>query len=94
MVNRPERRDVVLVNRPTSILEIVAGSDLVGYANRLHVATSPWRDQLQVLPLSVPVNAHSFQMTWHHRNDADAGLVWLKELIRTTLAERQAESGL
>lgn len=91
MVNRPERRDVVLVNRPTSILEIVAGSDLVGYANRLHVATSPWRDQLQILPLSVPVNAHNFQMTWHQRNDADAGLVWLKQLIRTTLAEKMAE---
>lgn len=94
MGTRPERRDVVLVNRPTSVIEIVAGSDLVGYANRLHIATSPWRDQLQVLPAPVTVNAQNFQMTWHHRNDADAGLVWLKGLIRATLAERKAELGL
>lgn len=93
MGTRPERRDVVLVNRPSSVIEIVAGSDLVGYANRLHIATSPWRDRLQVLPAPVTVNAQNFQMTWHHRNDADAGLAWLKGMIRRTLAERQAELG-
>lgn len=41
--------------------------------------------------MTVPVNAHSFQITWHQRNDADAGLVWLKQLIRTTLAEKKAD---
>lgn len=94
LVNRPERHDVVLVNRATSIIEIVAGSDLVGYANRLHVEASPLRDRLQVLPPPVPVNAQNFQMTWHHRNEADSGLLWLKDLIRETLAERRAELGV
>jgi len=94
LVNRPERHDVVLVNRASSVIEIVANSDLVGYANRLHIEASPLRDRLQVLPPPVPVNALNFQMTWHHRNEADSGLLWLKDMIRVTLAERRAELGV
>lgn len=94
LVNRPERRDVVLVNRASSILEIVASTDLVGYANRLHVEASPLREQLQILPPPSQVNAQSFEMIWHHRNDADSGLLWLKEQFRITLAEKKAELGL
>ncbi|WP_416899895.1 MAG: LysR family transcriptional regulator [Minwuia sp.] len=91
LVNRPERHDVVLVNRPSSIIEMVAQTDLVGYASRMHIEASPYRDRLQVLTPPVPVTAQNFQMTWHHRNDADPGLVWLKDMIRATLAERRAE---
>mgnify|MGYP000288715375 CR=1 FL=1 len=94
LVNRPERHDVVKVNRASSVIEIVASSDLVGYANRLHVEASPLRDRLQVLPPPAPVNVQNFEMIWHHRNDADTGLLWLKDMIRKTLAEKKAELGL
>lgn len=66
----------------------------IGRASRLRVAASPLRARLQGLPPPAPVNARNFQMTWHHRNEADSGLLWLKGLIRETLAERRAELGV
>ncbi len=94
LVKRTERRDVVKVNRPSSVIEIVANSDLVGFANRLHVEASPLRDRLQVITPASPISLQNFQMTWHHRNEADSGLLWLKDMIRVTLDEKKAELGI
>ncbi|CUH64744.1 HTH-type transcriptional regulator LeuO [Thalassovita gelatinovora] len=94
LATRTERRDVVRVSRPSAIIEIVAKTDLIGYANRLHVEASPLRDQIQVLPSPTPASNQQFQMTWHHRNEADPGLNWLKDQVRATLSEVQADLGL
>lgn len=79
--NRPARRDVVRVTRPSAIIEIVAQTDLVGYANRAQLDASPWRDRLQALEPPVPLSTQDFQMTWHLRNQDDPSLVWLREEI-------------
>lgn len=91
LANRLERHDAVRVTRPSSVIEIVANTDLVGFANRIQVALSPYRDQLQVLPPPREASSQHFRMTWHHRNDADPGLVWLRGEIRAIMAEVKEE---
>lgn len=87
--NRPARRDVVRVTRPSSIIEIVAQTDLVGYANRHQLNASPWRDRIQVLEPPMPLSTQDFQMSWHLRNQDDPGLVWLREEIRQILGQAE-----
>jgi len=91
--SRVERRDVVRVARPSSIIEIVANSDLVGFANRVHVESSPYRDMLQVLQPPKAISNQHFHMTWHHRNEADPGLLWLKSEIRSTISDLKERLG-
>lgn len=91
--NRPERRDVVRVTRPSSIIEIAATTDLIGFANRYQIEASPYRDRVQVLEPPVQLNSQHFQMTWHLRNEADPGLVWLKQEIRGILRAIRDKTG-
>lgn len=88
--NRPARRDVVRVTRPSAIIEFVAQTDLIGYANRHQLAASPYRDQLQVLEPPVPLSTQHFQMTWHLRNQDDPGLIWLRQQVREILSATSA----
>lgn len=85
--HRIERRDVVRVTRPGSVMEIVARSNLVGLVHPVHLMTSPLRDHLQQLDVPLPTVSQHFQMTWHQRNNEDPGLVWLKGRIRKILSQ-------
>ncbi|WFE76633.1 LysR family transcriptional regulator [Roseinatronobacter sp. S2] len=86
--HRIERRDVVRVTRPGSVLEIVARSNLVGLVHPIQLMTSPHRHFLQRLDVPLPTFSQQFQMTWHQRNTEDPGLVWLKGRIRNILRQR------
>lgn len=93
MKKRSERRDIVRVTRPAAIIEIAAKTDLIGFANRYQIEASPYRDQIQALAPPAQLTSQQFQMTWHQRNDADPGLIWLKEAVRETLKDvREAVS--
>lgn len=83
-----ERRDVVRVTRPGSVLELVAGSNLIGLAHPAQIAASPFAGSLQVLPLPMPNFHQNFQMTWHRRNKEDQGLIWLMDRIRSAMREK------
>ncbi len=87
MKSRSVRRDIVRVTRPAAVIEIAAKTDLIGFANRYQIEASPYRDQIQAVPPPRQLTSQHFQMTWHHRNEADPGLAWLREEIRQTLAE-------
>ena len=85
MTRRLERRDVVKVSRVSSIIEIAALSDLIGFANRLHVEASPYRDQLQILEMPSQINTQSFNMIWHTRSAEDDGVIWLRNEVRAAV---------
>ncbi len=91
LARRIERRDVVRVSRVTSILEIAVATDLIGFANRLHVEASPLRDRLTVVDLPTPINTQQFHLTWHKRSEGDPGLDWLKMQIRAAVAAARGE---
>lgn len=86
MTKRFERRDVVSVSRVSSVIEIAATTDLIGFANRLHVLASPYRDRLQILEPANPVNTQSFNMTWHTRSEEDDAVIWLRSEVRAAIA--------
>lgn len=90
LAQRFERRDVVRVSRVSSILDIAATTDLVGFANRQHVQASPLRDHLMVIDLPVPINNQLFHMTWHKRSEDDPGLDWIKSQVRTAVLKTNA----
>ena len=85
MTRRLERRDVVKASRVSSVIEIAALSDLIGFANRLHVEASPYRDRLQVLEMPGQINTQSFNLIWHTRSAADDGVIWLREQVRAAV---------
>lgn len=88
---RVERRDVVRVSRVTSILEIAATTDLIGFANRLHVAVSLLRDRLMVIDLPTPINTQQFHLSWHKRSEGDPGLDWIKARIKAAVAAARGD---
>lgn len=92
LATRLERRDVVRVSRVSSILEIVATTDLIGFANRLHLRVSPLRDRLDAFDLPVPINTQQFHMTWHKRSEGDPGLEWIKGRIRAAVAAAEGKN--
>lgn len=81
LYRRIEVNCMVAVSRVSSILEIVAASDLIGIVSRLHVVEGALADKVQVFELPWKASEQNYHMTWHRRTNDDAGLIWLRNSI-------------
>lgn len=91
---RIEANRMVTVSRVSSILEIVAASDLIGVVSRFHVVEGALADKLQVFELPWKASEQSYHMTWHKRTNDDAGLTWLRNSIAQAAEKVRHRYGL
>ena len=84
LARRIEVNRKVVVGRVTSILELVASSDLIGIVSRLQATEGPLADQVQVLELPWKASEQNYHLTWHKRTNDDPGLIWLRSVITDT----------
>lgn len=78
------RRVALRLPHWTAAPAVLAGTDLVLTVARRTVDPAP--PGLAVGPVPFQVDPLGFEMLWHERADADAGLRWLRDLLATLLA--------
>lgn len=78
------RRVALRLPHWTAAPAVLAGTDLVLTVARRTVDPAP--PGLAVGPVPFPVDPLGFEMLWHERADADAGLRWLRDLLAALLA--------
>ncbi|MGW1373857.1 LysR family transcriptional regulator [Streptomyces sp. NPDC002446] len=82
-------RRKVIATVPTfaASLMMVRDSDAVGLANELTAASAMRGLGLRTLPIPLDLPPMTMAMAWHPRQEADAGHIWLRGLVRRAVAE-------
>ncbi|TJZ44159.1 LysR family transcriptional regulator [Streptomyces piniterrae] len=82
-------RRKVIATVPTfaASLMMVQDSDAVGLSNERIGAATVRRLGLRTLEIPLDLPSMTMAMAWHPRQDADAGHIWLRALVRQVMAE-------
>ncbi|GGU69043.1 LysR family transcriptional regulator [Streptomyces albospinus] len=80
------RRVIATVPTFAASLLTVRDSDAVGLSLERMAAATVRGLGLHTLPIPLALPPMSMTMAWHPRQDADAGHVWLRGLVRSTVA--------
>ncbi|MEU9117158.1 LysR family transcriptional regulator [Streptomyces sp. NPDC048483] len=80
-------RRKVIATVPTfaASLLMVRDSDAVGMANEVTAASTVRGLGLRTLPIPLDLPPMTMAMAWHPRQDADAGHIWLRGLVREVI---------
>ncbi|WP_051797812.1 LysR family transcriptional regulator [Streptomyces sp. NRRL S-337] len=82
-------RRKVIATVPTfaASLMMVRDTDAVGFANEVIAASTVRALGLRTLPIPLELPSMSMAMAWHPRQEADAGHVWLRGVVRRVVGE-------
>ncbi|KPC64468.1 LysR family transcriptional regulator [Streptomyces chattanoogensis] len=82
-------RRKVIATVPTfaASLMMIRDSDAVGLANERTAASTVRALGLRTLPVPLDLPTMNMAMAWHPRQEADAGHIWLRGLVRRAVAE-------
>ncbi|MCZ4353949.1 LysR substrate-binding domain-containing protein [Roseovarius aestuarii] len=75
-------RQAIQVPRPSSIVTIVASSDLIGFLPRFYVESLPDQGGLQILTPPHELSNLRFYMIWNQRRDNDPSIIWLRQHVK------------
>ncbi|MEV0372524.1 LysR family transcriptional regulator [Streptomyces sp. NPDC050636] len=86
-------RRKVIATVPTfaASLMMVQDTDAVGLSNERIGAATVRRLGLRTLEIPLDLPSMTMAMAWHPRQDADAGHLWLRGLVRQVMAETVSE---
>lgn len=84
---RIQRRDVCVVNRMSSIPNIVANSDLLAIVPHFYAKEMADRFDLQIIKPKSKLGDQQMFMIWHKRNEQDSAHQWLREQIKEAVRE-------
>lgn len=81
------KRDIaVIVNVSEQAIDVIRNGDLVAAIPRSSIEASNM-DDLEWAPLPFPHEPILYKMAWHERTDHDPARVWLRDLLKRTVAE-------
>ncbi|MFD8546223.1 LysR family transcriptional regulator [Streptomyces sp. NPDC059649] len=82
-------RRKVIATVPTfaASLMMVRDTDAVGFAGEVIAASTVRALGLRTLPIPLELPTMNMAMAWHPRQEADAGHVWLRGLVRRVVTE-------
>lgn len=82
-------REVCQVYKVSSIVQLVASTELVGIVPRLYAQQVASLHGLQILDLPIDLSNQHFHLISHKRARADEGLKWLSDQIMSCFVENQ-----
>ncbi|MEU9119151.1 LysR family transcriptional regulator [Streptomyces sp. NPDC048506] len=81
------RKVITTVPTYTAALLMVRDSDAVGLASEVTAASTIRSLGLRTLPMPFDLPPMTMEMAWHPRQEADAGHLWLRGLVRRVVTE-------
>lgn len=73
----------------SSIVQLVASTDLVGIVPRRYAEQASPQYGLQIFDLPLELSNQQFHLIWHKRAAEDEGIKWLREKIKSCFAQNQ-----
>lgn len=81
-----EKQSKVQVSSLGVLMRLVATTDLICLVPKIYAESQAKTMGLQVMPSPIVPMSLQFFMAWHQRNNADPGHKWLREQVKTIVA--------
>lgn len=81
-----QEKDKCTVNSLNSIFNLVAESDYIGFAPKIHAQAVAKRHHLQILDWPMPPMQQHYLMSWNKKYQTEAAHIWLREQIKKLTA--------
>jgi DNA-binding transcriptional LysR family regulator len=75
------RKAVARVSHYLSVPAIIAATDCIATVPAEFAETLAMQNNLQILPLPIPLPSTEVGVYWHSRSNGDAGLEWLIDIL-------------
>ena len=76
-----QQRVLCHVYKVSSIAQIVASTNLVGFVPRTYAQHISRHYALQILDLDTPFSNQNFHKIWHKRSEFDPAITWLRDSV-------------
>lgn len=84
-------REVCYVHKVSSIVQLVAKTELIGIVPRIYANQAKNTHGLQIFEIPTKLSDQAFHMIWHKRADFDPGLRWLQDTVMSCFTADQSD---
>ena len=88
-----QQRVVCHVYKVSSIAQIAASTDLIGFLPRIYAQHISRHYPLEIVEMDAPFSNQNFHKIWHKRSEFDPANVWLRNHMEKILLQPEAASG-